>query len=66
MMGPQTLSSLGNETWYLFGDNYGDEWNALLNHLHVNKYAGSENTLSFGVGGQVRAPYICNNSSTKT
>lgn len=52
MAQPQTLKSLGNETFYLFGDNYGDEWNPLLDRLHISKFAGSENTLSFGVGGQ--------------
>ena len=52
MATPQTLKSLGNESWYLFGDNYGDEWNPLLDRLQISKFAGNENTLSFGVGGQ--------------
>jgi|TARA_B110000091_G_scaffold207395_1_gene245524 ribosomal protein L16 Arg81 hydroxylase len=52
MMKPQTLHSLGNETWYLFGDNYGEEWTPLLNRMEHNRYAGSENTLSFGIGGK--------------
>jgi ribosomal protein L16 Arg81 hydroxylase len=52
MMKQQTIDSLGNETWYLFGDNYGDEWTPLLNLLQVTKYAGKENTLSFGIGGK--------------
>ena len=52
MMKKQTIRSLGNETWYLFGDNYGEEWTPLLDLLQVSKYAGKENTLSFGVGGE--------------
>ena len=51
-MGEQTLSSLGNETFYLFGDNYGDEWDPLMELLSPNKYSGFENTLSFGLGGK--------------
>jgi hypothetical protein len=52
MSGEQTLASLGNETFYLFGDNYGDEWEPLMQNLRPNRYAGSENTLSFGLGAK--------------
>ena len=52
MAGEQTLESLGNETLYLFGDNYGDEWDPLMEHLQPNKFAGTENTLSFGLGAK--------------
>jgi hypothetical protein len=52
MAGEQTLASLGNETFYLFGDNYGDEWDPLMDHLQPNRYAGAENTLSFGLGAK--------------
>lgn len=51
-MHPVSLDSLGNETFYLFGDNYGPEWDRLMQHHVLNPFVGSTNTASMGVGAR--------------
>jgi hypothetical protein len=53
MMDPQPLSRLGNETFYLFGDNNGPQWARFLAGYRRPPFAGAEfGALSFGVAGR--------------
>lgn len=50
---PQKLSSLGNETFYFFGDNNDEDWQDLLEIYHQPPYKLPEHfaALSFGLAG---------------
>ena len=41
----------GTETFYLFGDNFSDEWQQFYAHYDFPAYAGTRNTPAFGAGG---------------
>ena len=54
---PQTLDSLGNETFYLFGSNQGERFPELLAAYRLPPFEGATSahtytTLSFGLAGQ--------------
>ena len=54
-MGPQTLTSLGNETMIWFGDNNYDEWNEGFFTLYKEppyKLPGHTGAYSFGLAGR--------------
>lgn len=50
---PQSLSTLGNETFYFFGDNSRDEWEDLLEMYNKPPFTlqGHFPALSFGIAG---------------
>eukprot|EP00088_Acartia_fossae_P068806 TRINITY_DN8801_c0_g1_i2.p1 TRINITY_DN8801_c0_g1~~TRINITY_DN8801_c0_g1_i2.p1 ORF type:complete len:264 (+),score=9.71 TRINITY_DN8801_c0_g1_i2:25-816(+) len=50
---PQNRNTLGNETFYMFGDNDNEEWGDLLNEYRIPSYNLPKHSpaLSFGVAG---------------
>jgi len=52
-IGPQSLSTPGNETFYMFGDNNYDEWSDFLTEYNPPPYTLPKHhpALSFGVAG---------------
>jgi ribosomal protein L16 Arg81 hydroxylase len=50
---PQNRNTLGNETFYMFGDNDNEEWGDLLNEYKIPDYNLPRHipALSFGVAG---------------
>ena len=51
--GPQSIKTLGNETFYMFGDNDYEEWADFLQEYSPPPYNLPNHTpaLSFGVAG---------------
>lgn len=52
-MAPQRITTLGNETFYMFGDNDYEEWSDLLQEYKTPSYSlpGHRPALSFGLAG---------------
>jgi hypothetical protein len=50
----QALDERGDQSFYMFGDNFGDAWDPLYSHYCVPRFAGHTNALSFGAGRRFR------------
>ena len=55
-LAPKQPDAVGNETFYLFGNHYGDAWDSFLAMYHripcTNLEFARESALSFGISNQ--------------